>query len=360
MAPPRKPKSKYIFAILRVCVVLAGLSWGILWLRQGDRFAALVQVLRKMNLWIFAAVLGVFILSQLIIALRWWLLLRAQSVFIKYWTAVRLFLMGWFYNNFMPGSVGGDFVRAWYVTRHTDKKFQAALSVFVDRAIGLFTTLLIAVFCYGIFLSGRQPIISYSPKEGLLGGVFTHKWLVAAVAAAVAALLAVTVLYRPANPRLAKLFSSIRTPVITVFAKFKNAAVMYFTSSGTILVAVAMTVFLQITVITAFWFLGMSMGIDAGVKYYYVFFTLTWVLGPVPVSIGGAVVVEAALVWLFTNVAGVAAEAALALALCQRIVWMLASLPGAAIHLIGAHLPKDDAQIPALNNFSIDCSESIN
>jgi len=360
MLAAAKPKSKYIFAILRIAVVTAGLTWGILWLRQADRFAALVQVLRKMNLWIFAAVLGVFILSQLIIALRWWLLLRAQSVFIKYWTAVRLFLLGWFYNNFMPGSVGGDFVRAWYVTRHTDKRFQAALSVFVDRALGLFTTLLIAAFCYTVFLSGQRAIIAYRPKDGFLAVFFTHKWLFAAVVAAAAAVLAVIVLYRPVNPVLAKLFSSIRAPVFTIFAKFKNAAIMYFTSPGTIIAAVAMTVFLQVMVITAFWFLGVSMGIDASVKYYYVFFTLTWVLGPVPVSIGGAVVVEAALVWLFTNVAGVAVEAALALALCQRIVWMLTSLPGAVIHLVGAHLPKDDTQIPASKDFSIDCTKPVN
>ena len=134
---------------------------------------------------------------------------------------------------------------------------------------------------------------------------------------------------------------------------------MYFTNPGTILVAVAMTVFLQIMVITAFWFLGVSMGIDSGVKYYYVFFTLTWVLGAVPVSIGGAVVVEATLAWLFINVAGVAAEAAVALVLCQRVVWMLASLPGAVIHLIGAHLPKD-AEIPASKDFSIDCTKPVN
>jgi hypothetical protein len=36
--------------------------------------------------------------------------------------------------------------------------------------------------------------------------------------------------------------------------------------------------------------------------------------------------------------------------LCQRAVWMLASLPGAAIHLVGAHLPKD---------FSVDYDQSM-
>ena len=30
-----------------------------------------------------------------------------------------------------------------------------------------------------------------------------------------------------------------------------------------------------------------------------------------------------------------------ALAICQRLVWTLASLPGLIVHLVGAHLPKD-------------------
>ena len=74
-------------------------------------------------------------------------------------------------------------------------------------------------------------------------------------------------------------------------------------------------------------------------------------IGAVPVSIGGAVVVEVLLASMFINFAGVGEEPASALALCQRAVWMLASLPGAAIHLIGAHLPKD---------FFIDYKKSIN
>ena len=83
------------------------------------------------------------------------------------------------------------------------------------------------------------------------------------------------------------------------------------------------------------------MGIDVSVKYYYVFFTLMWVVAALPVSIGGAVVMEGGLAYLFIHFTGVEPEAALALALCQRVVWMIASIPGAFVHLVGAHLPKD-------------------
>jgi uncharacterized membrane protein YbhN (UPF0104 family) len=133
----------------------------------------------------------------------------------------------------------------------------------------------------------------------------------------------------------------IRVHGLRAFEKLKDAVYIYCSKPLTILAAFGLTIFFQIITITGFWFLGTNLGITADLKYYYVFFTLTWVMGALPVSIGGAVVVEGLLVWLFVHFAGVPKEAALALALCQRIVWMLASLPGAAIHLIGAHLPKD-------------------
>ena len=122
--------------------------------------------------------------------------------------------------------------------------------------------------------------------------------------------------------------------------KLTNAAVLYGTHPLAVLEAFALTVFIQIAVITAFWFIGKDLGIGVSIKYYYVFFTLVWVIGAIPVSVGGAVVVEGVLVVLF-GLVGVDKNTALVLALCQRFIWYMASVPGAVIHLVGAHLPKD-------------------
>jgi uncharacterized membrane protein YbhN (UPF0104 family) len=140
---------------------------------------------------------------------------------------------------------------------------------------------------------------------------------------------------------LEKLWLYIRAYAMTMIVKFKDAIVIYCRNIGTIIVVFGLTVFLQLLTITGFWLLGRNLGIEASVVYYYVFFTITWVLGAIPISIGGAVVVEVLLASLFIKFAGVSDESASALALCQRAVWMLASLPGAVIHLVGAHLPED-------------------
>jgi len=342
MPEPRAKKSKRIFLFLRIAVVVCGIIWGIFWVSGEQRWHRLVEIFRQMNIGVFAAALGIFIISQIIIGLRWWLLLRSQHIFIDFWAAVRLYFLGWFYNNFMPGSVGGDLLRAWYVTKHTDKKFEAVLSVFVDRVIGLLSTLAIAVFFYLLFLRGRGSFPEY---------VLEYKGVLLWVFAAIVVILCVLLLHKTSRSILARAWLYIRAHTLRMIVKLKDAIVIYCSKPGTILVVFALTVFLQLLTITGFWLLGRNLGIEAGIEYYYVFFTLTWVLGAVPVSIGGAGVVEGVLYILFTQVAGVGEGPASALALCQRAVWMLASLPGAAIHLIGAHLPKD---------FFVDYKKSIN
>lgn len=351
MPEAKTKKSKRIFLFLRVAVVTGGIIWGMFWLSREQRWDNLVKIFLQMNVWVFSGALSVFVACQMVVGARWWLLLRAQSISIGFWAAVRLYFLGWFYNNFMPGSVGGDLLRAWYVTKHTDKKFEAVLSVFVDRVIGLLSTLTIAVFFYALFLRGKGKAVTFGSSGSLLNAISEYRWIIICVVVALATVFGGLLLYKRSRVILGRVWSYIYLYGARMIKKLTNAVVIYCRSPMTILAVFGLTVFLQITQITGFWILGQNMGIDVSVKYYYVFFTLTWVFGAVPVSIGGAVVVEGLLAYLFIEFAGVEPEAALAIALCQRVVWMFASLPGAAIHLLGAHLPKE---------FFIDYKEPIN
>ena len=339
MPETKTEKSKYIFLFLRILVVAVGVIWAIVWVSRGQRWSNLASIFRRMNLGVFAVTLGIFVICQVMVGFRWWLLLRVQSIFIHFRAAVRLNFLGLFYNNFLPSSVGGDFLRAWYVTKHTHKRFEAALSVFVDRFIGLLSTLIIAVFFYVLFLRTQADTVTFTGRSGPSKFLTEYKggiiWVVGVLAAVFCGLL----LHRRSRVLLRAAWLHIRIHGVRALEKLKDAVHVYYRKPLTILAAFGMTVFIQIMMITCFWFLGKNLGITADLKYYYVFFTLTWVLGALPVSIGGAVVVEGTLAYLFIRYAGVEAEAALALALCQRIVWMIASLPGAVIHLIGAHLP---------------------
>ena len=341
MTNRKAKRSRRIFLLLRTAVVAGGILWGVFWLSRGQRWDNLKQIFLQMNFWIFTAALGVFVFGQIIVGLRWWLLLGTQSIFIEFWAAVRLHFLGLFYNNFMPGSVGGDLIRAWYVTKHSSKWFEAALSVFVDRIIGLLSTLVIAAFFYTLFLRDSGISFSSGGQGGFLQTIAEYKWILIWVVVGIAAIFCLLLSHTKGRMLLVRFWSYILKHARNMLRKLKDAAILYCKSPLIIFGAFGLTVFLQVFTITGFWFLGTDIGAAVSIKYYLVFFTLTWVLGAIPVSISGAVVVEGSLYYLFTHFAGVGKEEAIAIALCQRAIWMLSSLPGAVIHLVGAHLPKD-------------------
>ena len=77
---------------------------------------------------------------------RWWLLLRAQEIRLRYGLAHRLTFLGFFFNNVVPGPTGGDLVKAVYAAKlaAADKKAQAVVTVVIDRVVGIIALALIA------------------------------------------------------------------------------------------------------------------------------------------------------------------------------------------------------------------------
>ena len=126
---------------------------------------------------------------------------------------------------------------------------------------------------------------------------------------------------------------------------------IYYGKKLAILGALLLTFCCQSVFILGLWLMGREIGVTAHVKYYFIFFPISWLLGSLPISVGGLGVTELWLKDIFVRVCAVSSKHAAALALSQRILWLLGSLPGAVIHFIGAHLPKD---------FFIDYEKSIN
>ncbi|TFG49852.1 MAG: flippase-like domain-containing protein [Candidatus Brocadiia bacterium] len=335
--PKNEPdRKKHFLLFFRIFFVLAGLLLAVLWVSREQRW----RELTKIGPFAFILALILFILGQIMAGLRWWVLLRSQSIFISFRSAVRLYFLGLFYNNCMPGSVGGDLIKAWYVTMHTNKKFEAALSVFVDRAIGLLSTFLIAVFCYLAFLKG-QTIDITAKQGGIFDKIAAHKTMLLGAVALVVIIIIALCAYKKPRSALNRYWHFSYNNASTAMQKLKKAVILYCKRPLAVILAFVITVLLQTMTITGFWFIGKSLGITASIKYYYVFLPLSWIIGSIPVSIGGAVVVEFILTGLFVKFASVNQASAFALALSQRFIWILVSLAGAAVHLMGLHLPKD-------------------
>ena len=59
-----------------------------------------------------------------------------------------LYMIGTFFNNFLPGVIGGDAVKGYYLYRETGKGGLSLASIFVDRYIGFIGLIAICVVAY--------------------------------------------------------------------------------------------------------------------------------------------------------------------------------------------------------------------
>jgi uncharacterized membrane protein YbhN (UPF0104 family) len=71
--------------------------------------------------------------------LRWYLLVRTLNIPLKLSRAYQLGLLGLVGNTFLPGAVGGDFFRAYFLAKDSPgRRTAAVLAVLMDRGFGLF------------------------------------------------------------------------------------------------------------------------------------------------------------------------------------------------------------------------------
>ncbi len=317
-------------------------------------FREVAKVFSNISVWVLGVVVAAFLVSQTILAFRWWLFMRSSNIQIPLWSAIKLTFLGLYFNNFLPGSIGGDLVRAWYVAKHTHRRMAAVISVFVDRLLALLGTILMAVT--GVMLAGQEGLfVASDKKKDYLGLINENRNLVFTVLAVVVVLAVGLVAVPAVRRRLKALYEKALQYIKSAFVHLLEAGVLFVKKPLLGPGALMLTFLLQGMVILSMWFLGMEMGIPTPMEGYFVFLPVMWVVGSVPISIAGIGIMEGGLIVLFTQFGGASLEAATALALSQRAVWIIASLPGLGVHLSGKHLPSEIGE-----RFSIDDNQEIN
>lgn len=112
------------------------------------------------------AALIVLILNAVCMSLRLSLLCRPHGFHLPFRAAMRLTLIGIFFNSCLPGSTGGDVVKIYYAAEgNRGKRTEIATVLLFDRAVGMFGLLVWPLLLCPFFL----PMIGASPAlSGLL------------------------------------------------------------------------------------------------------------------------------------------------------------------------------------------------
>jgi uncharacterized membrane protein YbhN (UPF0104 family) len=126
---------KYLIAVALLALVV-WLNWG------GDRGLGYIwqhHVIdgAPIRYDFFGLAFACFAPAVFITLVRWYILVRAQGLPFTLGRAVQLGLLGFFFSSFLPGSVGGDIVKAAGIAREQNRRTVAVATVLMDRLIAL-------------------------------------------------------------------------------------------------------------------------------------------------------------------------------------------------------------------------------
>ena len=337
--PAKQTKSvkKYLSLIFRIIIAILA-CWFLYRQIDPDQVA---EAFTRLQISTLMLAILCFCIGLCLIGFRWWVFMRAQKIYVPLLLAIKLTFLGQFFTNFMPSAVGGDLLRAWYISKHTDKRLQAAIGVAADRLMGLAGTMILAFSSFMLFMRDKEGFFQVGKKENPLKTFFsdhpipTHWFLIGGVI-----LLGILILFTKIFD-LKKFFSKLKTIVVHLLQQTYQVLLVYVYHPWILLFGLVISILMQMLVIFSFWLIGRDLDMHAPIHCYFVFFPMMWVIGALPLSIAGIGILEGGLVFLFVRFAGASKDLVTVLALCQRLAWVIGSLPGMVVHLMGAHRKKD-------------------
>jgi hypothetical protein len=283
--------------------------------------AAVLDATARADLgWIGAAVLLV-IVDRALMAYRWMVLLGPIDPAARppVRAILRLFFVSTFAGTFLPGSVGGDMVRAYGLSRFNIPSGVAAATVLMDRVLGVLSIVLVAVA--GLFFAGRSDLLS--------NGAIVVSLLVAGGCCLVAAAVVFDERAAEFAQRVALLLPASRLRAIA--GDLARATRAYARLHRDLVNVLAGSVAVQGLRILQAYALGQALGIAAGPAVYLAFVPLILLIMLMPVTINGLGTSQAAFVWFFGRAAVPEAQA-FALSVLFLALGVVGNLPGGLLY----------------------------
>lgn len=144
---------KYILTTLKFGVTAVALYF----VFRKINFSEIIALYRTADIMYLIAALLLFAGSKVLSSLRLNLLFHRIGIPLSSATNMKLYLIGMFYNLFLPGGIGGDGYKIYLLNRHFDVKARKILgAVFMDRVAGI-VMLWVVALCFLYFVDPHIP-----------------------------------------------------------------------------------------------------------------------------------------------------------------------------------------------------------
>jgi len=284
-------------------------------LRQG-----FLSLFDRTNKPLFFAMLLALLVPQAFMAARWWLLLRGHGFAAPYGQIFFVTYAGTFFNNFLPGAVGGDLTKAVLASSGESRKAAVAGTVILDRIIGLSVMILLGA-------------ASLTPELRFYWSPLGDRRLVYLIYGLLGAMvLGYLVYFSPPFRRLIGLlpFKKVVEELDGVFRSARDKKPLVAKAAGLSLGA-------QVVGILVIYGLACAMGIPGlSMVKFFIFEPIIFIVTALPISIGGWGVQEYVYQRLFGDFGGMDPNHAIALSVLYKLSLILMSIPGGLLFALGA------------------------
>ena len=302
-------KRRLLF-FLKLCV---GLSL-IIFIFSRIGWQSFIDTILRINpVFVIIPIIMFFFPGVWVSVLKWKKLLLVHNIYTPFKKLYSYYLIGTFFNNFLPTSVGGDVSRIFYLSGVTNRPAEVTSSIFMERFTGVLALFFMSI-CFlvvNISFVYEHATFLYMESFFLLAFIFLY----------------LLIHYKDKlffkSDSQSKFYCFLNSTVgklLDAISRYQDSKKIlseaFFLSIGFVLVGVCST-----------YLYFLSIGIIIPLSKLVLIYCLIQLLGLIPITINSLGISEGAFIILF-GAMGIRSVDALTVALLGRVILMLASLSG--------------------------------
>ncbi|MDO6587049.1 lysylphosphatidylglycerol synthase transmembrane domain-containing protein [Salipiger sp. 1_MG-2023] len=309
-------RSNLVFAIK----LILGIGLVYLLLSQKDVWQGATTLLSGLSLPGVVVVMLIPIPLVWASCLKWRLLLRYRDCIVGLPSLMRYYTIGYFFNNFLPSSVGGDLARSYLVGRRIGSQAESFAAVFLERLTGLLTLVALAVIGFAATPSLHDDLLVAGSIAIMAGGC----------------LFLLAMIWLPdrlTGPLKEKACKHRRTArLVERIEEMRTALASFWSAPGIVLQSFAYSMLYHLLTVANIFITARVLGIDLDLVSLWAVAPIILVIAALPTTPGGIGVWEWAFSVLLLPI-GTELEHGLAVALLLRAQLLVTSLLGAVFYV---------------------------
>jgi len=304
--------------VLRIIISLGLLTFLIY--SNRNNFSSIMDAMKDLNVYYLIIAFIFYFTAISFIVFRWGILLKAHGFFISNRFLWQSALIGFFYNNLLPTSAGGDFYRVYDIKQNKGVPINEGISsVVMERVIGTLSSIVLLIIAYFIGL------FDYLTRNAALGVVLSG----------IVIILFFIALFFPRLFKLNLLLSKFRifSKLRPKLKEFHKILISYRHKVKYLFISFLFTMIIQAFFFISYNFISLALGLE--LEFYVFLFIIPFVslVSSVPITIGGIGIRENALVFAITSFGIVQSQATLFSLIILAIILAIGMI-GGIIYLV--------------------------